>query len=113
MGEAYISTNPNPSHKHRPNAVDIMRDYQYGMNGAIEYRWSSYAPERYVQLYYQITRDFPDPSVVSIRKRKLMTEYQELLINAIHSGNRNDIDHLYRLLLQSRDRKEGKRLNGR
>ena len=89
---------------------DIMYDYQYGKNGGIEYKWSKHAPERYVQLYYQIVHDHPDPSEVDNVRVKIMKEYQSLLQSAITMHNENDKDHMYRLLMQSRDRKEGKGL---
>ena len=92
--------------------IDILRDYQYGRNGAIEYKWSNFAPERYVQLYYQIANEYPDPSVGCKVREKIITEYRDLLQNAISLENKNDQDQMYRMLLQSRDRKEGKGLWG-
>lgn len=96
--------------QHHHDSIDIMRDFQYGRNGAIEYKWSKYAPERYVQLYYQIVHDHPDPSEVEKTREKIMREFQCLLQNAITLHNENDKDHMYRMLMQSRDRKEGKGL---
>ena len=84
--------------------IDIMRDFQYGKNGSVEYKWSPYAPERYVQLYFQATSSPPSLE----NKMKIMTEFWDLLRNAVRSNNNSDKMHLFRLLLQCRDRKEGK-----
>ena len=92
------------------STADIMRDFQYGKNGGIEYRWSSHPQERYAQLYYQLTQDHPDSENTITVKRKIISEYQSLLRLAIDRGFKNDKDQLYRLLLHCRDRKEGKGL---
>lgn len=92
------------------DTIDILRDYQYGRNGSIEYKWSNFSPERYVQLYYQIAHDYPDPEIASKVREKIISEYRFLLQEAISIDNKNDQDQMYRMLLQSRDRKEGKGL---
>ena len=64
------------------DTIDILRDYQYGRNGSIEYKWSNFAPERYVQLYYQIAHDYPDPEIASKVREKIISEYRYLQCNA-------------------------------
>ena len=84
--------------------IDILRDFQYGKNGSIEYKWSPYAQERYVQLFFQATTSPP----LLENKMRIMTEFWDLLRNAVRSNNNNDKMHLFRLILNCRDRKEGK-----
>ena len=92
------------NNEERAPVIDILRDYQYGKNGSIEYRWSPYAPERFVQLFYQATTALPDKENI----KTIMTEYWDLLRKAVCSNNTNDKIHLYKLLLHCRDRRDGK-----
>lgn len=82
---------------------------QYGENGNIKYKWSTYFKEKIVNLSFQLTRTH-DPT----RKIMLGTKYGELLqeaflSNQIDSATRSTyISILYKLMLHTRDIIAGK-----
>lgn len=89
--------------------VKFDNSFQYGENGNVEYRWSTYFQEKIVQLSFQLTRTH------SMEQKKVIGDTYSSLLNEAFMSTTIDsltrqtyISILYRLMLHTRDIIEGK-----